>query len=101
MHGLLRDAEQSGDLLPAPAELARPLHLQLLDRLERSDASSRAGLVAEGDRRGSPDLCARRPCGDEGDGAGRPEAPGVGAGGGKRRWRPGPPFEMAAEKTLR
>src|SRR5207248_428520 len=35
VHGLLRDTEQGGDLLPAPAELTRLLHLQLLDRLEQ------------------------------------------------------------------
>jgi hypothetical protein len=32
---LLRDSEQGGDLLPAPAALARVLHLQLFDRLEQ------------------------------------------------------------------
>jgi hypothetical protein len=35
VHRLLRDAEERRDLLPAPAELARAEHLQLLDRLQQ------------------------------------------------------------------
>jgi hypothetical protein len=53
MHRLLGDAEQRGDLLPAPATLAGATHLQLLDGLEqrpqRGDAAQPdLGIVARG-----------------------------------------------------
>ena len=35
MYGLLRDAEQVCDLLPAPAELACTTNLKLLDRFQK------------------------------------------------------------------
>jgi hypothetical protein len=35
MHRLLGDAQQRGDLLPAPATLAGAAHLQLLDGLQQ------------------------------------------------------------------
>jgi len=51
MDCLLRDTEQFGDLLPAPTELTRASHLQLLDRLDqraqrRRPAQPNLGILA-------------------------------------------------------